>query len=288
MSKFCLGLTAVFLSIINLFLSIFGLPKYPTFEIDMSKFNEIPDFCDEFNGDCLDKSVWSLHYTPDGTRRGSFWDIDMANVSDGKLTIKTQYLESGLKGKGAGWYTAGIDTSNSFYGKYGYYECRCILPAGYGHWSAFWLYCGGVGNVDGTGTDGAEIDIMESAYWGDPINQNSTIHTIHYDGYGEHHKSQNDGHWRIEGDPYNEFHTYGVEWNEKGYTFYIDGKRTNQTSFGGTSQVPEFMILSVELAGQNGIPKEESFAIGSIEDNEAGRSFASEFVVDYVRYYTYK
>ncbi len=288
MTKVIAFLTAVAMMFGNVFLWIFDLPKNPTFEIDMTKFKDTPVFADEFDGTALDTSVWAEHYAPDGIRRGGYWDKDMATVADGNLTITTQYLENGLNGKGAGWYTAGIDTHTSFNGTYGYYECRCILPVGYGQWSAFWLYTGDVGNIDGSGKDGAEIDVMESAYWGNEKYKNSTIHTIHYDGYGEEHRSKNDGHWKIDGDPYSEFHTYGVEWNEDGYTFYIDGKRTSHTNFGGASQVPEFMILSVELSGQNGIPQAENFATGSIEDNEGGRDFTSEFIVDYVRVYEYK
>ncbi len=278
---------AVVLSVINFFASLFGFPQYSTTELDMSKFNEVPVFADEFDGEALDTNKWRAHYAPDGVRRGGYWDNDMVSVNNGNLIIRTAYMEKGLNGKPAGWYTAGIDTGSSFRHSYGYYECRCILPKGYGHWSAFWLFGDGVGNIDGTGKDGAEIDIMESPFWGDKKLKNSTIHTIHYDGYGEEHRSKNDGNWRIEGDPYNEFHTYGVEWNEDGYTFYIDGKKTSETDFGGACQVPEFLILSVEVAGKDGVPAED-FSVGTIDGNEGGKDFSSEFIVDYVRVYEYK
>ncbi len=288
MTKVIAFFTAVVMMFGNLFLWIFDLPKNPTFEIDMTKFDETPIFADEFDGTELDKTIWTEHYAANGIRRGSYWDTDMATVADGALTIKTQYLAEGLNGKGAGWYTAGLDTHASFNGTYGYYECRCILPVGYGHWSAFWLHTSDMNKVDGTGKDGAEIDVMESAYWGNEKYKNSTIHTIHYDGYADAHRSKNDGHWKIPGDPYSEYHTYGVEWNEDGYTFYIDGKMTSHTKFGGASQVPEYMLLTVEVSGENGIPQAGTFSTGSIEDNEGGRDFTSEFIVDYVRVYQYK
>ncbi len=278
---------AIILSVINFFASLFGLPQYATTDVDMSKFNETPVFADEFDGDALDTGKWRAHYAPDGVRRGGYWDNDMASVKDGNLIIKTAYMKDGLNGKPAGWYTAGIDTGHSFQHSYGYYECRCILPKGYGHWSAFWIFGDGVGNIDGTGKDGAEIDIMESPFWGNKKLKNSTIHTIHYDGYGEEHRSKNDGNWKISGDPYNEFHTYGLEWNESGYTFYIDGKKTSETDFGGVCQVPQFLILSVEVAGKDGVPTED-FSTGTIEDNDGGKDFYSEFIVDYVRVYEYK
>lgn len=280
-------LLPILLVIANFFASIFGLPQYASYEtIDMSKFDETPVFSDEFDGDKLDRTKWNMHYAPNSIRRGSYWDMDMAEVRDGNLIIKTEYKEDGLNGNGAGWYTVGIDTRNTFSSTYGYYECRCIMPKGYGQWSAFWLISDGMSNIDGTGTDGAEIDIMESPYWGNKKLKNSTIHTIHYDGYGEEHRSKNDGNWRIEGDPYNEYHTYGLEWNKDGYTFYIDGRKTSETNFGGASHVPEFLILSVEVSGENAIPSDQGFSTGSIEDN--GRDFKSEFIVDYVRVYSYK
>ena len=273
----------------TLFYAIADIPKIPMGEkLDMNKFEETPVFSDEFNGSSLDRSKWSHHCGEALTiRRGSYWDMDMAQVYDGALHIKTEYLKDGLNGKGAGWYTAGIDTSESYEQTYGYFECRCILPEGHGHWSAFWMLSDGMSSTKNGGIDGAEIDVMESAFWYDPLYRNSTAHTIHIDGYGEHHDSRNDGKWHISGDPYNEFHTYGVEWNENGYTFYIDGKVTSKTNFGGASQVPEFMILSVEVGGENGIP-EDSWAGPSIETNEGGLDFKSDFVVDYVRAYQYK
>ncbi len=262
-------------------------PKSPTEDIDMSKFNETPVFADEFNGDSLDMRIWNDHASTNGVRRGGYWDKDMVSVKNGNLIIKTAYLKDGLNGKPAGWYTAGIDTKNSFEHCYGYYECRCILPKGYGHWSAFWLMSDGVNHIDGSGKDGSEIDIMESPFWGNKRLQNTTMHTIHYDGYGKAHKSQGSPNWKINGDPYSEFHTYGLEWNKNGYTFYIDGKKTTTTNFGGASQVPEYLILSVEVAGKNGIPSKD-FSVGVIDDNEGSKDFTSEFIIDYVRVYQYK
>lgn len=57
----------------------------------------------------------------------------------------------------------------------------------------------------------------------------------------------------IKNNPYEEFNTYGLEWNEDEYIFYINGVETFRTSFGGVSQNPEYVILSVEMRGENGI-----------------------------------
>ncbi len=282
-------IAAFFMVIINALCSLFNVPQYPYSEtVDMSKFKETSVFADEFNGTELDTSVWRIHGGVPAVRRGGYWDTSLAVVHDGNLHIKSAYYENGIGKNGAGWYTAGIDTKESFNATYGYYECRCILPEGYGLWSAFWLYSDSVCDVNGNGEDGTEIDIFESAYWGERGNKKYSVQpALHYDGYGEAHESESYGKWRVGEDMYNAYHTYGLEWNEDGYTFYIDGKKTAHSDFGSVSKVPEFIILSVEFGGENGIPA-ESWVKGVISENEGGTDFTADFIVDYVRVYEYK
>lgn len=277
--------------ILNSIFGLFGMTKLPTgIEVDMSKFKETPSFADEFDGTEVDTSLW---WGPQNSiRRGGYWDTRMCEVYDGQLHMKTAYKPDGIDGNNKpGWYSAELETSKSFKSTYGYYECRCKVPAGVGHWSAFWIYDSCVCNVDGTGEDGAEIDIMESAFWKRPDTRYTTQHAIHIDGYGDAHQSETSGLYQIYGDPYNEFHTYGLEWNEEYYIFYIDGVQTYRTKFGGTSKVPEYMILSVEIGcsgdSWTGVPG-HSWAGDPIDTNEGGNDFTSDFVVDYVRYYEYK
>lgn len=275
--------------LINSLLGGLNMPQCSMGErLDMSKFDPTPTFAEEFNGDSLDTSTWGVHYGNGKVRRGGYWDMDMAQVYGGNLHIKTKYYPEGLNGDPAGWYSAGIDTSLSFSQTYGYAECRCILPEGSGHWSAFWLFSPHVGDVTGNGYNGAEIDVMESAFWHDEKLRNTTAHAIHFDGYGEHHQSAGSGNKYILGaDPYKSFHTYGVEWNENEYRFYIDGMLTDVTDFGGVSKVPEYLILSVEVGGQNGITAPDWAGV-PIEENKGGLDFTSDFIVDYVRVYRYK
>lgn len=288
MSLFKIKLLSFLIAILNLFIGVFNMPKIPSLEtVDMSKFRDEPTFVDEFNGDSLDTSKWGVHFGDRRMRRGGYWDMKMAEVYGGALHIKTKYFDQGLNGNPAGWYTVGIDTRGKFEQTYGYAECRCIFPKGTGHWSAFWMFADGVGDITGNGRNGAEIDVMESPYWSDSILKNSTIHTIHFDGYGEAHQSEGTGHWRIDGDPYSEFHTYAVEWNEKEYRFYIDGRLTGVTDFGGVSQAPQWPILSVEVDGDNGVIA-DGWSGASIDKNEGGNSFTSDFIVDYVKFYQYK
>ena len=109
-------------------------------------------------------------------------------------------------------------------------------------------------STDG-GKNGAEIDIMESPFYNDPAMtikyRNTTLHTIHVNGYGDDHKATNSKYFEVNKDIYNEFNTYGVLWTENEYVFYINGYETWRTDF-GVSQAPEFLWLSVEIAGESG------------------------------------
>ncbi len=275
------SIAAFFASIIIFICGILDLPCYPIGEkLDMDKFTQT--FNEEFDGE-LDRSVWSGHYQyGDMTeaRKGSYWNQYLAYTQDGRLIIPVTYLEDGMGGKGAGWYTAGIDTDSDapdgFSQKYGYFECRCILPKGADIWSAFWLMNSGVYEEDGNGKDGTEIDIFESDCYGD-LFPNSITSNLHFDGYGEAHQKNGARQFLIKNNPYEEFNTYGLEWNENEYIFYINGIETFRTDFGGVSRNEEYLILSVEMRGENGIPSER--------ENTPAED--AEFIVDYVKVYQY-
>ena len=271
-------LTAAVMTVIAFFCGIFGLPYYPVGEkVDMDKFELT--WADEFNGEAVDWNNWSGHFAweTNTVRRGGYWNKKMATVEDGSLVIRTAYFADGLDGGPAGYYTYGMDTRNSFDQTYGYFECRCILPKGYDLWGAFWMYCDRVADVTEEGRNGAELDIFESLYY-DARRPNQVSSNIHIDGYNEKHQALGSKKYLIKGDPYSEFNTYGMEWNSEGYTFYINGVKSFSTDWGGVSEVPEFMILSVEVGGTDGQPSCD-FLKGIDE---------SAFIVDYVRAYQYK
>jgi len=261
-------------------LMLAGLPVTPRGPaLDLDKF--VLTWSDEFEGDGLDTDKWGGHYFDGGAapRRDGWWCLEMAQVRDGKLHIPSAYMEEGMAGGPAGYYSAGIDTSRSFAQRFGYFEVRCMMPKGQGLWSAFWMFNHQVGNVDGSGRDGTEIDIYESAYYVKkcPLLKNAVTTNLHYDGYGDAHRGTNVGKYRVT-EPYDTFHTYGMEWNEDEYIFYIDGVESGRSSFGGVSQNEQWLILSVEheLGGW----------AGDISLNKPGEM--TDFVVDYVRVYQYK
>ena len=279
----------MFKSIFSFFMSLIislcvalDIPCYPMGEkLDLDKFELT--FEDNFEGE-LDRSVWSGHYQYGNTtvsRKGSYWNQYLAQTKEGNLVIPVVYLEEGMGGEGAGWYSAGVDTDadaeNGFSQKFGYFECRCILPKGSDIWSAFWLMNSGVFDENGDGRDGTEIDIFESDCYGDFM-ENAVTSNLHFDGYGDAHQKHGATKFLLKNNPYEEFNTYGLEWNENEYIFYINGVETFRTDFGGVSQNEEYLILSVEMKGEDGIPSERENVPAEV----------AEFIIDYVKVYQYK
>ncbi|NLX94238.1 MAG: glycoside hydrolase family 16 protein [Clostridiales bacterium] len=279
-TKPILRFVAIVTAIVQLFFLVVSDTPVTPFgpALDLDKFELV--WADEFDGDSVDRSNWSGHYTygeSASVRRGGYFQQDMAFVSDGNLIIRTDYREDGLGGGGPGYYSYGMDTGSHYEQLYGYFECRCILPKGVDLWAAFWMINDGTFNEDGSGEDGAEIDIFESPNWGKKKIQDSVTHTIHFDGYGDAHQSEHQGAFYVN-NPYEEYNTYGLEWNKDEYIFYINGIESARTSF-GVSQNPEIMILSVEVNGENAVPSE------AIQNNT---TYPADYVVDYVRAYQYK
>ena len=280
--------------------TFFGLPqKVSDKKIDMSKFTMT--WHDEFDSDTIDPSKWGSEWWV-VKRKGGYWHEDMARVENGDLIISAQYLSEPLENRyyekwhdsinfdeyGAGYYSTILTTRDKFEQCYGYFEVRCILPAATGLWSAFWMMNEGVYNVDNSGDDGTEVDVFESMnykdhWWG----ADSVVTGIHYDGYGEGHHSDSIGKYFVENNPYEEYNTYGVEWNEDEYIFYINGCETGRLSTGGVSDNPEYLLLSVEVAGKDGVADADRHGTGKITHTPK-KNWPFEFKIDYVRCYQYK
>ncbi|MBR0113031.1 MAG: glycoside hydrolase family 16 protein [Clostridia bacterium] len=276
---------ALFTAVFQLFGAFaFDTPVTPYKDsIDMSRFDLVWE--DEFeNG--FDTTVWQGHYVYGANdtqkRDTAWWNRDQVSFTDdGCLKLTVEYKEDGPKG--AGYYSYGMETNpaknysgdhTGYEQLYGYFEIRCILPKGAGLNPAFWLLTDGMwaDDTDG-GVSGAEIDVFETVTDYNPNSPDfgSVYQTIHVDAYGDAHKKEQQGSFYAN-DPYNEFNTYGVEWNEDEYIFYINGVETARTSFGGVCEVPLYLIISIGV------------------DEKVGRNtdLPASMTVDYVRCYQYK
>jgi beta-glucanase (GH16 family) len=126
------------------------------------------------------------------------------------------------------------------------------------------MMCDGVGSVGDEGRDGTEIDIMEKPWLDDRVQ-----HTFHWDGFGKAHQTK--GFVAKVPGVMSGFHEFGLLWTPHEYVFYVDGKETWRTKAGGVSQVPEYLLLSVEVGKWGG-----DIRRANLPDN---------FLVDYVLVY---
>lgn len=155
---------------------------------------------------------------------------------------------------------------------YGRFEISCQLPTQAGWWVAFWMMQGQVSRVGDGGVDGSEVDIMEGFGWTDKIN-----FAIHYDGYGEDHKSK--GTNKVFQGIREGFHTYTLDWHPDRYVFYVDGEQVWETTGGGVCNQPGYLKVTGEIST-------EDWAVNEWWANVPDTTFYPDsFLVDYVRVY---
>lgn len=212
-------------------------------------------FYDEFGGTELDDTKWSR--SPEWYRQGDYckWSKEMSYL-DGKghLILGCKYADNGDLLCGA------IRSRDKFEQRYGYFESSVKLQQVDGFWSAFWLMPKNIDlyGQDG-GADGTEIDIFEAF----SVKKKSINHAVHYDGYGERHKSKGTS---VTADVYDgKYHKFSLLWDENNYIFYIDDKETYRLTSKDVdiSQVATYIKFSLESSlGWTGKPKAEDMPSG--------------------------
>lgn len=229
---------------------------------------------DEFEGAALDTTKWSGHnhdlsgalskaYDAENGHEACYYCSDNIKVQNGTLILSITHEDGTNPAKPAGWYAASLDTRESQLFTSGYFECRAKLCKAVAGNCAFWL----TGDEVYLKTGGTEVDIMESMRYG-VDHEGSVENNIHYFDANGHQRLH--ARWVIvDGNPYDEFHTYGCKWDASGYTFYVDGKECRQTDFGKNNK-PEYIVLSNFM---------RDFKTQSIVGDSA------DYVVDYVRVY---
>jgi len=224
--------------------------------------NWVLTFEDTFEGKTLDTTKWKLCPEQKRADAGGYWSDSMTALDgEGHLVLSAAISDDGVPVSGA------IETKGLFEQAGGYFECRLKFQRTTGFWGAFWLTCEGVRNVTGSAVDGAELDIIESGEYP----RNGVNHAIHWDGYGEHHKS--DVKILTAPELYEGFHTYALEWTKDDYIFYIDGRETWRTRKPGICRVPVYLRLTCEFGTWAGSIKKEELP--------------DCMVVDYVRVYQF-
>jgi len=247
---------------------------------------------DEFDGKELDRSKWDYRLTMMQKRHPAWTDKGVHLDGNGNCVftlieeegrpvcsqlqtgfnfmdqpvVKTTFSHDHLQ-----WPIGKLHQSKFLHGQ-GYYECRCRLQQKEGWWSAFWIQSPVIGASPDPADTGVEIDIMESFYPGEVHG-----HNVFTGGYGLDMQRKKVG--GFDGVDTTVFHTFGLLWDETGYTFYVDGKEDGKITDFITAR-PEFILISTEPRGyryEDHQPTKEAYdAIGDT------------FVVDYVRVFDKK
>jgi beta-glucanase (GH16 family) len=223
-------------------------------------------WCDEFTGSAIDANSWTheLGNWGWGNNELQNYTASSANsfISNGVLNIKAIQENS----NGSPYSSARLISNNKFEFQYGKVEARLKIPYGQGVWPAFWMLGENIG-IDGWPHCG-EIDIMEH------INNENVVHgTVHWFNGGN---TNSGGTSPITP---NEFHTYGVIWNENYARFYVDDVNYFQYNFSAgnntqsTFQKPFFLLLNLAIGGNwPGYP-------------DGTTQFPATYEIDYVRVY---
>ena len=202
--------------------------------------NWILHFSDEFNKDSLNLNKWSKLESP--SSRAPRPDL---GIDDWWWKTENVYLDSGylvldvIKEDTNTMYCGAVNSNNKFETTYGYFEVRMkIADADKGTHTAFWFQGDAMSQVDGTGNDGAEIDIFESSWLGD-----YTKSVIHIDGYGANHQA--DTRQYNTAGIHNNFHIWGCSWTPDSIKIYYDNDL--KVVYANTMWIPqnnEYIYLS--------------------------------------------
>ena len=224
---------------------------------------------DRFQGTTLDATKWKVR---SGQNHQAMNVPEAVSVHDG-LTITT-YTEEGKHFAGI------ISTHGLFEARYGYWEARIQWGDSPGTWSAFWSYVLSMGTPIGDPAKaGMEIDFVEhrSVDNGGRDIEGAANFTLHWDGYGEEHKYKS---FETPNLQLNKgYHTYGVEWTENAYRFYIDDKLCWEVNE-PISQIPHFLVLSTEVESNAWSGKVPEAGYGDRAHS------TTKLEVQYVRYYS--
>lgn len=175
---------------------------------------------DEFDGTALSKNY---SFRSLSSQRDTFTyvsDADHIYVSDGTLK-----MVSTMNGDNTAQIPKNIVFDNIMNFKYGYLEFRAKIPyVGHDEWPSFWATSRSAALVGSQEDLGLEVDLLENVngklqaqlhLWDsdNSTNDGDTINIIT-------NNTKKDG--SLIGD--NDWHVYGMRWDENSFTFYLDGQ----------------------------------------------------------------
>ena len=145
--------------------------------------------------------------------------------------------------------------------KYGYFEVRAKVAKGSGLNSAWWMI-----GFENEKEQNAEIDIFE-LLGKDTRLLNTTLHSLRDTKLKYAHIP-----YRTDVDLSEDFHVYGLEWDESGMKFYLDHEL-----YWEIDQSPDYPMVT--------LPQINDGDGGWIGDLDRSIPYPKEFLVDYLRVY---
>jgi beta-glucanase (GH16 family) len=179
----------------------------------------------------------------------------------GKLIINAAPSVPGSNPYGLPYTSGLITTFGSFSQLYGRFEMRAKLPAGQGLWPAFWM-------LPANNIYSCELDIFEVL--------GSSPTTLYATTHGETGRN-----WVVNSqaltvaDTASGFHTYGVDWEPKTTTFFMDGKKIATSATPGSMNTPMYMLINLAVGGPGSWPGAPS----------ANTFMPAKMVIEWVRAY---
>jgi len=215
---------------------------------------------DEFEGNSLDLTKWNIELGTGSQYGLSGWgNSELQYYSANNITVNYGYLKIEAKDEvygGRNFTSARITTGQirngtdnttpwvqeKFSVKTGLVEARIRTSRGVGYWPAFWLLGSNSYNAIESRTPTiprqgwplcGEIDILEF----NGGQEHQLVHAIHYGPNGGNHRyvSTLVNH-PADGNYADNFHVYGVIWDETGIQFTLDGENTRYWQY---SELPQ-------------------------------------------------
>jgi len=175
-----------------------------------------PNFSDEFTGTELDPEKWWATNPTWLGRQPALFHPSNVRVADGELqlTMRRWFPDDGPADKGYHTYTSAAVQSRERV-LYGYFEIEAKPMRSHGS-SAFWFY-------DHTPSIWTEIDVFEIG-GGAPGHERSYHMNAHVFHTPEERRHWNvGGKWTAPWDLADDFHVYGLEWDQAELKYYVDG-----------------------------------------------------------------
>lgn len=225
-------------------------------------------FSDEFLEDTVNSGKWATKYSGWNGRHPSWFVSQNVVLNNGKLEIsmKKEHLPEMDEDYE---YSTGLLRSK-FTLLYGYFEikAKCMNSAGS---SAFYLN-------NATDKQWSEIDVFEIG--GNAAGHEKIIYNCLHEFYN--HKNVktpftinedihyvSGGNTKVDWNPVEDFHVYGLDWNRDSIHWYIDGEKVRSVENTRWHQLLHVAIDSQTMPDWWGLPKDEDLP--------------STFFVDYIR-----